>query len=47
MTERAETLEQGHVLLDIGVEFLQEAVFPFSGLEERGRCVMAGMEKTG
>ena len=41
VTERAETLEQGHVLLDIGVEFLQDAVFPFSGLE--GDLTRAGV----
>ena len=41
VTERAETLEQGHILLDIGAEFLQDAVFPFSGLE--GDLIRAGV----
>ncbi|MEE8350250.1 MAG: hypothetical protein V3R94_11805 [Acidobacteriota bacterium] len=41
LTERAETLEQGHILLDIGAEFLQEAIFPFSGLE--GDLTRAGV----
>ena len=41
VTERAETLEQGHILLDVGAEFLQDAVFPFSGLE--GDLTRAGV----
>ena len=41
LTERAETLEQGHILLDIGAEFLQDAEFPFSGLE--GDLTRAGV----
>jgi hypothetical protein len=41
VTERAETLEQGHFLLGIGAEFLQDAVFPFSGLE--GDLTRAGV----
>ena len=41
VTERAETLEQGHILLEIGIEFLQDAEFPFSGLE--GDLTRAGL----
>lgn len=41
VTERAETLEQGHILLDVGAEFLQDAAFPFSGLE--GDLTRAGV----
>ncbi len=33
VTERAETVTRGHILFDIGLEFLQDAVFAFSGLE--------------
>ena len=33
VTERAETVPRGHILFDIGLEFLQDAVFAFSGLE--------------
>ncbi|MDA2926905.1 hypothetical protein MYX78_06675 [Acidobacteria bacterium AH-259-G07] len=33
VTEHAQTVKRGYLLLDIGVEFLQDAVFPFSGLE--------------
>lgn len=33
ITERAETLEKDQVLIDTGVEFLQDAVFAFSGLK--------------
>ena len=33
ITERAETLDKGEMLLDAGFEFLQQASFPFSGLE--------------
>ena len=33
LTERARTVEDGHVLFDVGFEFLQDAVFPFSGLK--------------
>ncbi|MEE2823128.1 MAG: hypothetical protein VYA53_09115 [Acidobacteriota bacterium] len=40
MTERAKTLEQGYVLVDLGVEFLQGANFPFSGL--KGDLIRAG-----
>ncbi|MDA2933307.1 hypothetical protein MYX82_03080 [Acidobacteria bacterium AH-259-D05] len=41
VTERAETLEHGHILFDIGAEFLQDTVFPFSGLE--GDLIQAGV----
>ena len=33
VTERAETVTRGHILFDIGLEFFQDAVFAFSGLE--------------
>ena len=33
VTERAETLKKNDLLFDIGMEFLQDAVFAFSGLE--------------
>jgi len=33
VTERAETLKKNYLLFDIGMEFLQDAVFAFSGLE--------------
>ena len=33
ITERAETIEKGHILLDLGFEFLQNAVYPLSGLQ--------------
>lgn len=33
VTERATTVEEGHLQFDVGFEFLQDAVFPFSGLE--------------
>ncbi len=33
VTERAATVEDGHLLFDVGFEFLQDAVFPFSGLK--------------
>ncbi len=33
ITERANTVEGGDVLVDLGFEFLQDAVFPLSGLE--------------
>ena len=33
MSEHAETLEKDFMLLDIGMELLQNVVFPFSGLE--------------
>ncbi len=33
ITERAETLKKNYLLFDIGLEFLQDAVFTFSGLE--------------
>ncbi len=32
LTERARTVEDGYFLFDVGFEFLQDAVFPFSGL---------------
>ena len=41
VTERAQTLRQGYILFDIGTEFLQDAVFPFSGLE--GDLTRAGV----
>lgn len=41
VTERAETVSQGHVLLDVGIEYLQNAIFPFSGLE--GDLTRAGV----
>lgn len=33
VTERAETVRPGYLLFDIGLEILQDVVFPFSGLE--------------
>ena len=33
ITERAETVKKNYLLFDIGMEFLQDAVFTFSGLE--------------
>ena len=33
ITERAETVKKNDLLFDIGLEFLQDAVFTFSGLE--------------
>jgi len=33
ITERAETLKKNDLLFDIGLEFLQDAIFTFSGLE--------------
>jgi len=33
ITERAETVKKNYLLFDIGLEFLQDAVFTFSGLE--------------
>ena len=33
ITERAETVKKNHLLFDIGLEFLQDAIFTFSGLE--------------
>lgn len=33
ITERAATVDGGDVLVDLGFEFLQDAVFPLSGLE--------------
>ena len=33
LTERARTVEEGHLLFDVGFEFLQDAVFPLSGLK--------------
>ncbi|HSR53928.1 MAG TPA: transporter [Acidobacteriota bacterium] len=33
VTEPANTVEEGHLLFDVGFEFYQDAVFPFSGLE--------------
>lgn len=33
ITERAETVKKHYLLFDIGLEFLQDAVFAFSGLE--------------
>lgn len=41
ITERAETLSRGHVLFDVGTEFLRNASFPFSGL--RGNLTKAGV----
>lgn len=41
VTERAEIVEKGHVLIDVGMEFLQEASFPFSGL--KGELTRAGV----
>lgn len=41
VTERADTVEKGHLLIDAGVEFLQEAQFPLSGLE--GELTRAGV----
>ena len=41
LTERARTVEDGHVLFDVGFEFLQDAVFPFSGL--KGDLTNAGV----
>ncbi len=41
ITERAETLEKGHILFDLGFEFLQEAVVPLSGL--RGDLTRVGV----
>ncbi len=41
ITERAETVKTGEVLLDIGFEFLQDAVYPLSGLE--GDLTRAGV----
>ena len=41
VTERARTVSKGHVLLDAGIEYLQNAVFPFSGLE--GNLTRAGV----
>ena len=44
VTERAETADHGTVLFDLGVEFLQGAKFPFSGLE--GDLTRAGVFST-
>jgi len=33
ITERAETVKKNYLLFDIGLEFLQDAIFTFSGLE--------------
>ena len=33
VTERVETVRRGYLLADVGAEFLQDAVFPLSGLE--------------
>lgn len=33
VTERARTVEEGHLLFDVGFDFLQDAVFPLSGLK--------------
>ena len=41
VTERAGTVKEGHFLFDVGVEFLQDAVFPFSGL--KGDLTRAGV----
>ena len=41
LTERARTVEDGHLLFDVGFELLQDAVFPFSGL--KGALTNAGV----
>jgi hypothetical protein len=41
VTEGAATLEKDQLLFDIGVEFIQDAVFPFSGL--KGDLTRAGV----
>ncbi len=40
-TERAETVPRGYALFDLGIEYLQNAVFPFSGL--KGDLTRAGV----
>ena len=41
ITERAETVPRGYALFDLGIEYLQNAVFPFSGL--KGDLTRAGV----